>query len=456
MNRINFVKETIGGRREVNEQEDLPTDHPVWNHLNNRHYVALNALIENPFTFDPAAFPREFRQAELPEDAEVPGPQNVIYYVRVCRLQKQLLRRHLDLYIEQYPADMDWANNMRVHLLQLENVVADYQDVSLLYFGMTLANTAEGRLRDDLGFLAHTRFNNWNRCTGNRCHWVVYTIAQIAIVSPSVEALVEHPVAGLMEDIWITACGNLSLNSAHGGYNIDWRPSPATVQLWQDFGIQVVPAVGGDNAPSPALRRSIAVHFHDYHRFMLNSVPNIRGPMPSVEFVDVVIRTATPGRVTPNGRTVSLIMGKDVTAQNIRSNLGFWDDNAGTAPLFLRQLFRTFHRTALPTFVNLFPLTTLKSMQIGIPFATRYLRIVKPLIVLATSSLVYTAFQYDFFADTWEHATLQAYDQFLLRFQSPDTVEELSQLVDATYPSTFAKSGFANRIGQVINIGIDL
>ncbi|KAI8149862.1 hypothetical protein BJV82DRAFT_707654 [Fennellomyces sp. T-0311] len=45
---------------------------------------------------------------------------------------------------------------------------------------------------------------------------------------------------------------------------------------------------------------------------------------------------------------------KDVTGQNIRSNLGFWGSNAGTAPLFLHLMFHTFHRTALSTFIDLF------------------------------------------------------------------------------------------------------
>ncbi|KAI8149863.1 hypothetical protein BJV82DRAFT_661966 [Fennellomyces sp. T-0311] len=96
-------------------------------------------------------------------------------------------------------------------------------------------------------------------------------------------------------------------------------------------------------------------------------------------------------------------MDKDVTTQNIRSNLGFWDDIAGTA-------------------LSMF------GIQIGIPFDTHYLHIVEPIIMLTPSSLVYTGSRYDFFADTWDEATLQTYNQFTNSFQSPDSVEELCQL----------------------------
>ncbi|KAI8149873.1 hypothetical protein BJV82DRAFT_707661 [Fennellomyces sp. T-0311] len=85
-------------------------------------------------------------------------------------------------------------------------------------------------------------------------------------------------------------------------------------------------------------------------------------------------------------------MDKDVTTQNIRSNLGFWDDNADTA----------------------------LSMS--------------PVIMLTLSCLIYTGSRYDFFTntDTWDEATLQAYNNFINSFLSSDSVEGLNQLVTVT------------------------
>ncbi|KAI8149868.1 hypothetical protein BJV82DRAFT_661971 [Fennellomyces sp. T-0311] len=109
---------------------------------------------------------------------------------------------------------------------------------------------------------------------------------------------------------------------------------------------------------------------------------------------------------------------KDVTGQNIRSSLDFWGSNAGTVPLFLHLMFHTFHRTALSTFVDLF---------------ARGVDPVQPGLHRIPIQLFH---RYDFFAGTWDEATLQAYNQFINSFQPPDSVEELSQLV------TVARCGF--------------
>ncbi|KAI9260490.1 hypothetical protein BDA99DRAFT_605544 [Phascolomyces articulosus] len=435
MNNIrSFVQETISGRREANEQEEVPADHQVGK-------PEQRPL--PPFQFDPSQYPQVFQAGQL-FAGNAPArvhQQQVVYYVRVSRSSKQQLLHDLTVYEDQFGADREWAEYLRLALQQNNNITRQ-QQVSLLYFGMTLSKTPERRLYDDLSNVAHTRFTNFNSAVHR--NWTVYIIQQIPVqYVHNVNQLINHPWAGLMEDVWITSSRRLCLNSAHGGFHIDWVAPAELIQQWVNLNVHVGPTTLGTIALPQVTRNRIINHFDDYRRF-LNRIPGI-GNRPSVELVNTTALTVTPLRVTNQGYTVSLLVGKDITIHNLLSNTSFWQPNEGVAPSFMRRLFGFFHRTWLPPFVDLYPLSTIKSLQLTVPFLTRYLKLAKPLIVITMSNPVYTVFQYDMFSTTWTDNR----QRFMVDLFSPETIEDLAELMDARYPQSSSGAGFAINIGRV-------
>ncbi|KAI7847848.1 hypothetical protein BDC45DRAFT_575376 [Circinella umbellata] len=276
-------------------------------------------------------------------------------------MTKDELKSNLNKYAKVYYADSEWAYEVSSHIEnRLENLQGN-KYLSLVYFGCTHASDPDKRLHHNITKAQHT--------------------------------------PGLMESTWITAVGNLSLNSAKGGLVIDWIPSQYDIKIWNS--LKIIPSIN---------------------------------PCPTKAFLKAVIETATPTKVT---------------AQNIRNEIGFWDLSAGVAPDFFKELVRYFSPTEpLPVQVDLFPLSPQKIIQIGILYTTRYLQLVQPTVILVQSSLVNRLLQLDIFSKSWLN-NFDDQQMFLKQLQSPDSLAGLSSFLNTCYPTTNIKRKFTSQIGLV-------
>ena len=125
------------------------------------------------------------------------------------------IRTILDLYELSPSHDVDWINHVRQQLDNLINVPL----ITMLYAGFTHRSTPNMRLLRDIANRSASRFNNFNG-VAHTPQWHVYQVLNLANVT-DVMGLTE---AGYIEDILIKSIGPVALNSANGGFYIDWYP----------------------------------------------------------------------------------------------------------------------------------------------------------------------------------------------------------------------------------------
>ncbi|KAI8367677.1 uncharacterized protein BYT42DRAFT_587081 [Radiomyces spectabilis] len=214
----------------------------------------------------------------------------------------------------------------------------------------------------------------------------------------------------------------------------------------------------------------IQAHFKDFGNFIANISSTLDITSPTEAFLNSVIRQATPPIY--KGHVVSVFMGKDVTVDNYRNATSFWDRASGRSAVFLRNLFELMHRLRhnqirslqLPTFINMFGVSPKNITTIALPYLSRYLRIVRPVVICGMSNLVFTMFHTDTLASSW-HPTSSTYINFFDKMESPQQEPEsedtlislLSLIYDGKISTTRLGTSYTRHIGElaIIQYGPD-
>ena len=223
---INHIQLQIIERRAQRSQRPINQQHGIWNSFNNDHYHMLHELLEAPLTFNPVNHPNVLRHTnvvltpatgdDLPENQDVAQTTDVPeYYLRCANFTVPGIRNILDLYELEHSYDVDWINHVRQQLDNLANVPL----ITMIYAGFTHHSTPNMRLLHDISHRSASRFGNFYE-VANTSEWQVYQVLNLANVTEDM-GLIE---AGYIEDILIKSIGPMALNSANGGFYIDWYP----------------------------------------------------------------------------------------------------------------------------------------------------------------------------------------------------------------------------------------
>ncbi|KAI7875359.1 hypothetical protein K492DRAFT_199259 [Lichtheimia hyalospora FSU 10163] len=208
-----FVQQTISERRSKRQQKHIGPDHVVWNAFSLQHYTLLKDLIQSPLTFSPDAHPGVLQQA----DSEAQSDEQPAFYIRACTADVQTMVASIQRYCQMYSADEKWCTLVLEHIALLPPSTS----ISLHYGGISFSSTPFERDQQDNQRTGGSRRINW-LSANNELVWDVYQLQDLSL-NPSL-SLAEH---GFIEDFIIKAIEDIALNSANGGYYVDYQPSTA-------------------------------------------------------------------------------------------------------------------------------------------------------------------------------------------------------------------------------------
>ncbi|CDH50267.1 predicted protein [Lichtheimia corymbifera JMRC:FSU:9682] len=332
-----FVQQTISERRSARQQKYIGPEHAVWNVFSPQHYTLLKDLIQSPLTFAPDAHPDVL---ELVDPATRYEEQPTIY-LRVCTADVETMRASIESYCKMYPADKSWCTTVMKHITAL---FSHDNPTTLHYCGMSFRSTAYERSQKDVQRAAEggSRILNWLR-TNHELVWDVYQLQGLGFDNSL--SLVDY---GFIQYFIIKAIGDTAMNSANGGYYVDYQPSRAICQLWENTAPSVDLARYLQQTPvSDFIKDALRKHFEDYSKFMERVTTQGMTSMvaPTEELVQAVNDQAQP-KAAINGTTISVIISEHTpssSAHFFRETLEFLSSLSGNISVDL--LF--------PAFVNL-------------------------------------------------------------------------------------------------------
>ncbi|CDS11252.1 hypothetical protein LRAMOSA03515 [Lichtheimia ramosa] len=419
-----FVQQTISERRLNRQQKHIGPDHAVWNAFSPQHYTLLKDLIQSPLTFAPDAYPDVLQQV----DSATQNDEQPTAYIRTCTADVETMVASIQKYCQMYPADEKWCALVLEHvaLLPPSNLI------SLHYGGMSFSSTPFERSQQDNQSAGGSRMLNWLKAN-NELAWDVYQLQDLSF-DPSF-SLVEY---GFIEDFIIKAIGDIALNSANGGYYVDYQPSTAICQFWRNISTSVEFAHYLQQAPTSvytddALRK----HFNDYGKFMQRMAMQGMTAMvaPTEQLIQALIAQAQP-KTTINDTTVSVIVGEDIPTRSLKSKVfGYLEnDIISSSACFFRETLDFLSSLSgitsidllFPPFVDLYAMHSKQPLLPSILFLSRYMTIVQPVVIVSMSKIVFTHFHLDTFCTTWLNTASTT--AFLQHYRSPNVYGDLPDI----------------------------
>lgn len=423
-----FVQQTISERRSARQQKYIGPEHAVWNVFSPQHYTLLKDLIQSPLTFAPDAHPDVL---ELVDPATRYEEQPTIY-LRVCTADVETMRASIESYCKMYPADKSWCTTVMKHITAL---FSHDNPTTLHYCGMSFHSTAYERSQKDVQRAAEggSRILDWLR-TNHELVWDVYQLQGLGFDNSL--SLVDY---GFIQDFIIKAIGDTAMNSANGGYYVDYQPSRAICQLWENTAPSVDLARYLQQTPvSDFIKDALRKHFEGYSKFMERVTTQGMTSMvaPTEELVQAVNDQAQP-KAAINGTTVSVIISEHTpssSAHFFRETLEFLSSLSGNISVDL--LF--------PAFVNLLAMHRQQPLFPSTLFLSRYLTIVRPVVIVSMSQAIFTHFHLDTFRTIWLDTSSTT--AFFQEYRSPDVHGGLSEIakMEPTPCTAFFKSSTAH------------
>ncbi|KAJ8661041.1 hypothetical protein O0I10_003263 [Lichtheimia ornata] len=444
-----FVQEVITKRRSIRQQRHLEEDHPIWSTFSHQHYALFNSLIQSPLTFSPTSHATALKKVN---DQSTPTDDGdaATFYIRMASGDSADIESCVQRYSKAFPADVEWCTTLLDHIDNLKNTNCK---ITLLYAGITLASTAFERHASDERVGGGTRMLNWVTTNG-ALTWSMYELCNLRLDNSS--TVLE---LGYIEDIIIKSIGDVALNSANGGFFIDYTPSVDYRQLWKKVASDI--GYPKDIASCPLSQQTteqLDNHYNDLVDFMKRTAKDglTIMPAPSKALINTLKRQSITN-ASVAGDTVNVMMGKDITFKVMKAEeYGFFE--AGeicNASHFMTSMFDMLHtildaptsRDLLPPFVDLHSIHPNQPLVPSILYASRYLKVVKPIIITAMSAKVYTFFQLDAFDPLWSNQ--EARDRFFSDLSSPDNYDDMTAMVDVEHPSTAFYRSYGSRIGDL-------
>lgn len=247
-------------------------------------------------------------------------------------------------------ADEKWATDL------LEAISAMKKDVYLYYGGITLKNTPLGRIKDDLTAVEKkslpSRYGNFLGVAKSMANIKVEVFQMKDIdhnilsdmMDDQVDVVQLVKLYGFLEDVMIKSItAPFALNSANGGFVVDWEPSQDLVNICKetmvDFSSSFMSrmSVYEDQEEVPThLVTQLSQHHQEYLNF---SISNYNNPPRILLLQDQVqkVISMTIAQSIKQGSTKSVILGKDITYQALKSAAPFFNSfTAYQGPTFYR------------------------------------------------------------------------------------------------------------------------
>ncbi|KAF9984481.1 hypothetical protein BGZ75_003934 [Mortierella antarctica] len=398
----------------------------------------LHTMAMNPLAFNPASHPGVLTEQLGPN--EIAGAR-ARYYIRVLTVRLN----DLESYAESYPADAEWAQAIRMS--------TSSPMVNLLYVGMTIANTPLGRHTADFVSPPQSRVGNiitYFKRIGVT-NWRIFEWAGLSRPVANADAVRTTPIVGDIERNLIALMRGRGVNSASGGATYAWNPTLAFMARVQ--GVLIThrssnprvarpgPAPEGFlNTIKTAIRNTVDATYAIFASREQFSQQTRRTLVNAAALEEIKVDAESHIQMC-GGRVLSVLITKDITEEAIQGGYGYDAPNAGFAPQLERHIRTkiqplvqsTAGTIQLPR-LNLWACTTTHvHTEVALKCLCRYLKNVKPLLVVTHSSNVAHLLQLDLLSSIWP--SRQSCETFMAA-RSPRAISPAdgSQLADLEHP----------------------
>ncbi|KAF9945423.1 hypothetical protein BGZ72_001342, partial [Mortierella alpina] len=398
---------------------------------------ALHDLAMNPLSFNPARYPAVLTQ-QLGQN-EVAGGR-ARYYLRILTVR----RSDLQSYAEMYPADAEWAQTV-----MMSTSLATF---NLLYMGMTTESTPFLRHAADVASPPQSRLGNI--ITHFQDRWRIFEWASLSRQIANADDVRTQPIFGDIERNLIASLRGKGVNSASGGPTYNWQPTSTFIER-----------VRGIFISYKAINRRVVLPGPPTPGFLNTITTTIRNTMdatysifasrePQWNMVNQIaleeIKQDASNIQMFGGRVLSVLITKDITQEALHGGYAYNSPTAGFAPqlehhirALVQPLVRSMAGTITLPRLNLWACTTThKYTRVALMCLSRYLKNLRPLLVVSHSSNVAHLLQLDLLSTIWP--SRQTCDVFVgARHPRLNNHADDSQLGQAEHPR------FLEVIGEV-------
>ncbi|KAF9209298.1 hypothetical protein BGZ59_010179 [Podila verticillata] len=404
------------GRSQMHVEEIEPDD-PSFQAMNMRGLTkALLDLNHDPLAFEPAKYSSDLQLAQEPE----PQTQKVArYYIRLYMVTRATIRKYSQL----YPADSSWAMAILSHDdLHNKDNPGDQEDpeekivCTLPYIGTTTASTPLGRFNQDQDRATASRLSNVLTCGKTQeghiqVHASVFEWISLRQPGSTKQSIRTNPVFGNIERNLIALVHPWGLNSASGGVYYNWCPDSVFLKQVKEcihdlLSTPVIPVPGHATIEKSEdeCTQSISKHFEDMWIFFCRLHSDNPGAVVNRIALQEIIADAV-NNVTSLGKfTASVFITHDITIESSKGGFAYSSDAAGPGPRLehhIRNVLKESH-IRLPR-TDLWSCTTQKTASTAsIMFLSRYLLILRPLLIVSHSSTVMNILWTDCLGEVWK------------------------------------------------------
>lgn len=406
---------------------------------------ALLQLNKQPLNFDPRNYPGALSSHTTDNTPTSTQSKSVAYYIRVYKIPRSALDRYSNL----YTADQEWSS--AILELTTNNII------TIPYIGMTWQSTPVQRLEHDQKAEDPRRLTNLIRCGGIQDS-KVYQWCLPALDPVTPQTIRMQPVYSDIERNLIALVIRLALNSASGGLTFDWMPKSNFLARVQQCisGFSQLPVFpttstsafpGVSNAVEPTIQQ-IKGHLQGMYKYWKDQTSS---GMASDQALLEVTTDAT-NHIRPMGKasTLSVFVTKDITVESCKGGFGYSSSTAGPGPTLEYRIRALLGSTIQMPRIDMWPCTSgCPNAPAAVAFMSRYLMMLKPLLIVSHSAVVAGVLREDTLSHIWQ--SQDHCDQFMSVAEVTSSHLDLSKYikVDETYTTINAWPSFTDIVGSI-------
>ncbi|KAK3819485.1 MAG: hypothetical protein J3R72DRAFT_423753 [Linnemannia gamsii] len=410
-------------------------------------------LALNQGTLDPNTFPSVLKVC-----TEMTSSTTIRFYLR----QLTITRANLTQYAIDFAGDSAWANTLLQSKAEASvNRNRKDDDLSFFYIGMTRKDPLH-RADNDANLSdksSSSRISNISK----KCQVVCYEWIQLARPFVNEKSYRQDSISQDIERNLIAIGGSQLANSAAGGFYYPWSPSPLLLSqlgpLQKHLRIQNFSSLMG-SIQVRDLSEQMTPHFFGMRNFYRRiegpnvKVTNDRCLSELIEEHEQVVKV--------RGRTMAALITKDITLEALDGGYGYTSNTSGPGPwleMWLRaQATEAINIPATATLfptarTDLWPCTVEKThLLVAVLFLSRYLLILRPLLVVSHSRRILETFNEDLLSLCWKSTKTANNFVGLEDFSKLDanTIQDrFAGTTDFTRFETFTKDTIVDHLGKI-------
>ncbi|KAF9272603.1 hypothetical protein BGZ88_004591 [Linnemannia elongata] len=409
-------------------------------------------LALNQGTLDPTKFPKVLRVC-----TEVTSDTKIRFYLR----QMMITRADLTRYARDFAGDSAWANTILQSKPEVVSKDRKNDDLSIFYIGITRKDPLQRADKDanSSGRSPSSRIINISKFSQP----VSYEWIQLARPFVDESHYRQDAISQDIERNLIAIGGSQLVNSAAGGFYYPW--SPSSLLLDQLGPLQkYLQAQDFSSLTGSILERDLSEQMTSHFFGMRNFHRRIGGPTVKVAKDRCLSELIKEHKqvVKVKGQTLAVLITKDITLEALDGGRGYTSNTSGPAP-WLERWLRAQATDAINISVtaalfptartDLWPCTVEKtSLLVAVLFLSRYLLILRPLLVVSHSRRVLESFNEDLLSLCWK-STKAANDFVDLRDVSElntNTIKDrFAGSTDFSRFETFTKDTIVDHLGRI-------